>query len=140
MRRLFPLLFLLLCFIGCGHERLIYVPGPVTRDTVYEGHSQSDTLVCHDSIYVDRWRSGDTVYVNKYVDRYVYRNRDRVDTVYRVRVDSVPVVKEVIPEGYIKPSGWDRFLMGYGNWFFWFCVGAVVFVVGRFLYRVYFRR
>jgi hypothetical protein len=50
-------------------------------------------------VFVSRWAQGDTVYVDKVVTRYKYRDRWRYDTVAVVRTDSVqapyPVEKDL---------------------------------------------
>jgi hypothetical protein len=36
-----------------------------------------DTIVTRDSVYIREWMKGDTVYIEKYKDRFVYRDRWR---------------------------------------------------------------
>ena len=72
---------------------------------------QSDTTVVHhrdsifrkDSVYVKEWTKGDTVYIDRFRDRYIYKDRWR-DSIRVVR-DSVAVetIKEVKVE---KPLSW----------------------------------
>ena len=90
---------------------------------------QHDTLAVHhrdsihqrDSIYIREWAKGDTVYIDRFRDRYVYRDRWR-DSI-RVRVDSVAVerTKEVKVERPL--NAWQRFKIG-GFW--WLLVLAAV--------------
>lgn len=69
----------------------------VVRDSVWQYQ--------HDSVYVRE--KGDTVY--KYVEHIRYRDRIKIDTFYRVKVDSVYVdrIKEVKVETPL--SWWQNF-------------------------------
>ena len=79
-RGLFSLLLAALLLCSCGSVR--YVPVErVKTDSTYL------TRVRHDSIYV--YQKGDTV--TKTVERWRYLYRDRVDTLYMSRVDTVTV-------------------------------------------------
>ena len=66
------LLSAVLC-AGCSPkivERVV-----VQRDTLQVHHR--DTTYRRDSIYIREWMKGDTVYVDRYRDRYVFRDRWR---------------------------------------------------------------
>jgi len=83
---------------GCTSVR--YVPlENVSHDSVYIDRWLRDSIYLHDSVFVSRWAQGDTVYVDKVVTRYKYRDRWRYDTVAVVRTDSVqapyPVEKDL---------------------------------------------
>lgn len=91
----------------------------VQHDTIAVHHR--DSIHQRDSIYIREWVKGDTVYIDRFRDRYVYRDRWR-DSI-RVRVDSVAVerTKEVKVE---RPmNAWQRFKIG-GFW--WLLVLAAV--------------
>ena len=49
----------------------------VKTEYVYQDVHHRDTLITRDSIYIREWLKGDTVYVEKYKDRYVFRDRWR---------------------------------------------------------------
>lgn len=110
------LALLLLLAGGCSpriYERVI-----TQRDTTYIVKRDSVKFYDRDSIFVRE--KGDTIY--KYVEKWKYRDRVRVDTILQVRVDSVAVerIKEVKIE---KPlSWWQSFKIGA----FWWLCGAVV--------------
>lgn len=89
---------------------------------------QSDTTVVHhrdsifhrDSVYVKEWTKGDTVYIDRFRDRYIYKDLWR-DSIRIVR-DSVAVetIKEVKVE---KPlSWWQKARIGS---FWWILAGLV---------------
>lgn len=72
---------------------------------VYREVHHRDTIITRDSVYIREWMKGDTVFVDRFRDRYVYRDRWR-DSI-RVQVDSFAVerVKEVQVE---KPLSWGK--------------------------------
>lgn len=73
----------------------------IQRDTLYRERLDSVVLHDRDSIFIRE--KGDTIY--QYIERWRYRDRVRVDTIVRTKVDSVAVerVKEVQVE---KPLSW----------------------------------
>lgn len=89
---------LLTLLFGCRTKEYITVPS-VSVDSVYVDRWTRDSIYLHDSVICNRWTQGDTVYVDKVVTKYKYKDRWRYDTVSVVRVDSVqvpyPVEKEM---------------------------------------------
>ena len=84
----------------CGCKTVKYVPVETVRtDSVYVDRFARDSVYLHDSVYVNRWVAGDTVFVDKVVTKYKYKDRWRYDTMAVVRTDSVrvpyPVEKEL---------------------------------------------
>lgn len=83
---------------GCRSVRYVPVPS-ISVDSVYVDRFHRDSVYLHDSVFVNRWTQGDTVFVDKVVTKYKYKDRWRYDTVAVVRVDSVrvpyPVEKEL---------------------------------------------
>lgn len=97
MKWLLYLTFILLC-ISCTVTKYVDRPVPVeTVRTEYVNKIFRDSVVVHDSI--DRYVSGDTVWLYKY--KYIYVYRDRADTVAVNDTIEIPVevktteVKEV---------------------------------------------
>ena len=87
-------------FFGCKSVK--YVPVESVRtDSVYVDRFTRDSVYLRDSVYVNRWIVGDTVFVDKVSVKYLYRDRWRHDTVAVVRRDSVQV-----PLPVEKPLGW----------------------------------
>ena len=110
---------LLLVMTSCTTQK------PVERiinktDTLYKTNYKADTFRVHDSIYVESYAVGDTIYKTK----NVYKWRDRVsvktDTIYKsiLRADSIPVP---VPVEH-KATWWERTQMFVGK----IAVGAVV--------------
>ena len=90
---LFCFLFVVACtLIGCATSRpTSQVVEASLRDTVYVNK------VLYDSVYIDNWyytyQKADTVVVEK--TKLEYRYKVMRDTVFRARIDSVPVIREV---------------------------------------------
>lgn len=96
------LLACLLITLLCGCKTVKYVPVETVRtDSVYVDRFMRDSVYLKDSVFVNRWVVGDTVFVDKVVTRYKYKDRLRHDTVAVVRADSVQV-----PVPVEKPLGW----------------------------------
>ena len=80
-----------LSVVSCSTPRMATVVRETTRDTLYLNHIQ------YDSIYIDNWqltdRSKDTIFIEKV--RLEYKFKLLRDTVYKVQIDSIPVIREV---------------------------------------------
>lgn len=86
--------------VGCTTTKYVHVPS-VSVDSVYVDRWLRDSVYLRDSVFVNRWTHGDTVFVDKVVTRYKYKDRWRYDTVAVVRTDSVQV-----PYPVEKDLGW----------------------------------
>ena len=87
-------LFIIFCVSGCSPkivERVV-----VQRDTLQVHHR--DTTYRRDSIYIREWMKGDTVYVDRYRDRYVFRDRWRDSISVREVHDTTAVEVKVEKE------------------------------------------
>ena len=103
MERMKGLFFgLLACLLLACCRTVKYVPVPsVSVDSVYVDRFHRDSVYLHDSVFVNQYSKGDTVYVDKVVTKYKYKDRWRQDTVAVVRTDSVQV-----PYPVEKDLGW----------------------------------
>ena len=92
---------ILLCLGLGGCSPRIYERVITQRDTTYIVKRDSVRFYDRDSIFIRE--KGDTIY--QYVEKWRWRDRVRVDTIYRARVDSVFVdrIKEVEVS---KPLSW----------------------------------
>ena len=82
-----------MCFMTCT-SCTSYKPVVLTNtlhDTTYIDRTRIDSLLLHDSVYLEVFTSGDTVYKIKYVDRFRDRICIKTDTIYATRTDSVRV-------------------------------------------------
>ena len=90
---IFLILLVVACtLIGCATSRqATQVAVASAHDTVYFNK------VLYDSIYIDSWhrtyQKADTVVVEK--TKLEYRYKLLRDTIFRARIDSVPVIREV---------------------------------------------
>ena len=83
---------LLACLLLAGCRTVKYVPVPsVSVDSVYVDRFHRDSVYLHDSVFVNQYSKGDTVYVDKVSVKYLYRDRWRYDTVAVTKRDSVQV-------------------------------------------------
>ena len=104
---------LLITLLG-GCKTIRYVPVEShTTDTLYHVKTERDSIHTTDSIYIHEWASvtGDTIYKEKERWRYLYRDRWRVDTLYKSHTDTIQV-----PYPVEKPlTRWQRFCLDYGK-------------------------
>lgn len=99
------------CLSGCSLLR--------QRETT---HIQHDTITVHhrdsihhrDIIYIREWMRGDTVYIDRFRDRYLYRDRWRDSILVQRDTTVIKRTQEVRVE---KPlNGWQRFRIGAFWW------------------------
>ena len=98
---------------GCTTTKVVEVER-VRTDTVRENHTVRDSVFIHDSLYFHEWTKGDTVYVERAVWHTAIQERLRTDTVYRAKIDSIPVPYEVVKEVPRKRSWMEKTLIGIG--------------------------
>ena len=119
------LLILWLCLHLVGCKTIQQQTAVHNRDSVrVEVRLDSIYIYEHDSIYRDRWKNGDTVFVTveKWKTRYRDKLREVHDTIQVVKTDSVTTVVSVP-----RPrTGYDRFC----SWFFWIVVVLLLLVGG----------
>jgi len=120
------LLVLLGAAVACGCKRTVYVPVETHHyhtDSVRVAVERVDTLMQHDSVYVER--NGDTTLIVRWRDRY--KVREVHDTIARevVKVDSIAV-----PFPIEKPlSAWQKAKMDFGGIAFGGCLALLAFVI-----------
>jgi hypothetical protein len=93
----------------------VYVPVETTKsDTVYLNRVQLDSIYMRDSVFIDK--SGDTIREFQY--KYIYRFKDRIDTLYISKTDSIQVPYPVEVVKYKTPQ-----------WCWWTLGGIVLLLV-----------
>lgn len=118
------LLLFSLFFSGCTTTKYVTVPEYHT-DTLKVIQQQRDSIWKHDSIFINQWQKGDTVFVEsskwhtKYVEKIVN------DTVYCSRIDSVAKPYPIVKEVPAKLSWWQKGLMWCGV----ILIGLIVYLV-----------
>ena len=102
---------------GCTTTKKVVVE-KTRHDTIMQTRLRVDTCIMKDSVVVtqtgtDRWHT-------RYLLRY------RIDTVYKVRVDSIPkittITKEITKQVPAKRKWWETALMVMGG----ACVGGII--------------
>lgn len=110
------LLVLSVALGSCTTTRYVEVER-VHTDTLYMSKVQKDSVYLHDSIFVNQWQSGDTIYQTR--DRWHTAWRDRLvtDTVLHIVRDSVPKPYPVIQKEKVEKelNWWQRFRMLLGD-------------------------
>ena len=101
--------------LGSGSPRIIE---HTKTEYVYRDRIVRDSLYLHDSIYVKEYIKGDTVFTQKFVYKYIYKDKYRTDTLLREVHDTTQ-----IPVQIEKPLSWaQKTKLGA----FWWLLGAVV--------------
>lgn len=109
--RLSLVLTILLMLTGCKTIEYVPIETVTTKvDSIYINKVQVDSIFERDSIYINQYTYGDTVYRDKI--KYIYRYRDklRIDTLHHWHVDSVLVEQTRIIEVDKPQSKWQFFL------------------------------
>ena len=70
----------------------------VKTEYVYQDVHHYDTTYTKDSVYIREWLKGDTVYLEKYKDRYIFRDRWRDSISIKEVHDTTTVEKKVEKE------------------------------------------
>lgn len=115
---------LLLVMTSCTTQKPLVLERVINKtDTLYKTNYIADTFRVHDSIYVESYMIGDTIYKTK----NVYKWRDRIsvktDTIYKAMLQTDTTRLPIPVER--KLSTWERTQMRVGQ----FTIGAVVLVV-----------
>lgn len=111
---------LLLCSLltSCkSHEPTIVER--VRTDTVRITQQQRDSIYLRDSIFVNQWQKGDTIFRerDRWHTRYVMK--ERTDTFYKAKVDSVPVPYPVIKKVPAELTWWQQARLHLANIVLW---------------------
>lgn len=109
---LISVVMLALALTSC--TKTVYVPTEhivYSTDTVYEAVLRVDSVIQRDSIAVIQ--KGDTMLITRYRDRY--RVKERTDTVYKAKTDSVRVREPYPVEREL--TKWEQTKMDFGGMF-----------------------
>lgn len=123
--------------IGC--KRVQYIEKPVvlerkTTDTLLINTFRIDSIYVHDSVYVNTYQRGDTIYRDTHHYHIYKENGDGGASAYKVRVDSVPYQVEVpVIKEVEKPlTKWQSIKMNVGGG----AMVAALVMVGLFVWRI----
>ena len=109
--RLSLVLTILIVLTGCKTIEYVPIETVTTKvDSIYINKVQVDSIFERDSIYINQYTYGDTVYRDKIKFIYRYRDKLRIDTLHHWHVDSVLVEQTRVIEVDKPPSKWQSFL------------------------------
>ena len=116
-----------------GCKSVKYIPVETVRtDSVYVDRYLRDSIYQRDSVFINRWTAGDTVYQDKVVWKYVYRDKVKYDTVAILRSDTVrvpfPVDREL--------SKWEQIRLDVGGWAIGVVIITILIVIGCMVYKL----
>lgn len=116
-----------------GCKSVQYVPFETVRtDSVYVDRYLRDSIYQRDSVFINRWTAGDTVYQDKIVYKYIYRDKVKYDTVAILRSDTVripfPVDREL--------SKWEQIRLDVGGWAIGVVIITILIVIGCMVYKL----
>ena len=92
---------LITMFAGCTTTKYVET---VRTDTVWQNHTVHDSIHVKDSVWVEKWTQGDTVYVVKDRWKTEWRERLKTDTVYIAKHDTVRI--EAVPRHTDDDLSW----------------------------------
>ena len=124
----FSLLVMVICLSACSPKVIEKVV--VQRDTLMVHHR--DTTYRRDSVYIREWMKGDTVFVERFKDRYVFRDRWRDSIQVRERHDTTTV--EVKVERQLTWA--QKAKIGAFPWVLLALVGALVWIFRKWIFKI----
>lgn len=74
--------------IGCK-AKTVYVPVESVK-TEYRDRLERDSIHLYDSIFINRWKSNDTVFLTKEKYKYLYRDKFVRDTICKTDYIAIP--------------------------------------------------
>lgn len=116
-----------------GCKSVQYVPVETVRtDSVYVDRYLRDSIYQRDSVFINRWTAGDTIYQDKIVYKYIYRDKVKYDTAAILRSDTVrvpfPVDREI--------SKWEQIRLDVGGWAIGVVIITILIVIGCMVYKL----
>lgn len=130
---LYGIMACILISLLAGCKSVQYVPVETVRtDSVYVDRYQHDSIYLRDSVYVNRWTAGDTVYQDKIVYKYIYRDKVKYDTINVLRSDTVCVPYPVER----RLTKWEQVRLNVGGWAIAVVVITILVIVGCVVYKI----
>lgn len=124
-----PLYLFLLLLVLTGCRTIEYYPLETVRiDTVYVNQQRVDSVMVRDSIHI--YQKGDTV--TEFRLKYIYKYKDRTDTLYLSKTDTMSVPYPVEK----KLTKWQTVKVNYGGWAMGIVFAFILIVVGWMVYKL----
>lgn len=129
MKPLTLYIILMVSFLLTGCKTIKYYPVETVRhDTVYIQSLKLDSILVKDSVHIIE--KGDTV--TEFRLKYIYKYKDRTDTLYISKTDTVsvpyPVEKQL--------TKWQQTKVNYGGWAMGVILVFILIVVGCMVYKL----
>lgn len=132
-RLLFIIIPYIILSLLAGCKSVKYIPVETVRtDSVYVDRYLRDSIYQRDSVFINRWTTGDTVYQDKIVYKYIYRDKVKYDTVAILRSDTVRVPFSVDRE----LSKWKQIRLDVGGWAIGVVIITILIVIGCMVYKL----
>ena len=103
-----------LLFSSCTTTRTVTAIETRTDTLMVTQHSR-DSIYVHDSVWVNQWQAGDTIYRESTKWRTQYIERLSHDTIYKSKTDSVPQPYPVEVKVPADLSWWQTFRLHMGD-------------------------
>lgn len=122
------LLCLTLCLVGCKSTEYVEVP-VVHTDTLIQTKVQRDSIWKHDSIFVNQWQAGDTIFQVK--DRWhtKYVESIKHDTVYVSKCNTI--TKTITKTKTADLTWWQETRLHLANIMLWLALLVFVIWLGK---------
>lgn len=128
MKRLLPIIMAVgLELTACTTTKVVTIER-VEHDTTYITRHHQDSIWLHDSIRITQ--KAESVFVERWHTKYV--GKLRIDTLIKIRVDSIPTPYEVVKEVPRQLTWWQRIQMYAGDALFLAVIaGIAVFIIRK---------
>lgn len=129
MKKAFIILFTLLVCCSCGSTKVAtQIVRESSVDTVYLSNVQYDSVYVFKDHLTDRSR--DTIYIRDV--QYEYKYKFLRDTIYRVQMDTIPIIREV---EVVKT---ERYVPGIYKWSLGILIVIIIVIVISILWKIKF--
>ena len=119
----------LLAGLLCGCSPKVVSPSETSHDTIYIAKQLHDSVHVHDSIFVNQYTQGDTVFLTKYKYKEYWREKQVHDTIIHCSTDTIKV--DVVE---YRQTRNQVFYSEMGRLFIWLIAGLALFALFWLLY------
>lgn len=134
MRYLYFVLLAIVALLLAGCKTTEYVPIEVMKtDSIYITKVKVDSIVSRDSIFINTYTKGDTIFVDKEKFIYRYKDRLRTDTMIVEKVDSICYTKTIEVERTL--SWWESLKQEIGGFAIGIAIALILLILGNFFIK-----